>query len=268
VNIVDSHIHLWSKGTPRAAHRQAPYSAEQALADMDVAGVKSAIITPPAWDPDAQQFGLDAAARYPDRFSVMGGFPLDAADRESQIAAWKEIRGMRGIRYIFNEPRHAAWLEGTELDWFWSAAADLGIPVALAASKYLPQIGIIAKRFPSLRLIIDHLGVQVDSQGAAAFVQVPQLVALARHANIAVKASGVPAYATDAYPYASIHGYLKTIFDAFGPQRVFWGTDVTKMPCSWRQCVTLFTEEFTWLSPEDRRLIMGDALRNWIGWNA
>ena len=28
----------------------------------------------------------------------------------------------------------------------------------------------------------------------------------------------------------------------FCPRRLFWGTDITKMPCSWRQCVTHFQE--------------------------
>jgi len=32
------------------------------------------------------------------------------------------------------------------------------------------------------------------------------------------------------------------------------------MPCSWRQCVTLFTEELPWLSEADKTLIMGEAL--------
>jgi len=44
---------------------------------------------------------------------------------------------------------------------------------------------------------------------------------------------------------------------------MFWGTDITKMPCSWRQCATMFTEELTWLSDQDKRLIMGDALCAW-----
>jgi hypothetical protein len=36
---------------------------------------------------------------------------------------------------------------------------------------------------------------------------------------------------------------LHRCFDAFGPERMFWGTDITRMHCTWRQCVTLFTEE-------------------------
>ena len=40
----------------------------------------------------------------------------------------------------------------------------------------------------------------------------------------------------------STHRYLRQIYDAFGPARMFWDTDITKMACSWRQCVTMFAE--------------------------
>ena len=56
------------------------------------------------------------------------------------------------------------------------------------------------------------------------------------------------------------------IDDAFGPARMFWGTDITKMPCSWRQCVTMFTEELPWLPERDKDLIMGQAVCAWWGW--
>jgi hypothetical protein len=48
---------------------------------------------------------------------------------------------------------------------------------------------------------------------------------------------------------------------------MFWGTDITKMPCSWRQCLTMFTEELPWLSEDDKRLVMGEALCAWWGWD-
>ena len=47
---------------------------------------------------------------------------------------------------------------------------------------------------------------------------------------------------------------------------MFWGTDITRMPCSWRQCVTLFTEELPWLTGRDLELVMGRAFCDWIGW--
>ena len=39
------------------------------------------------------------------------------------------------------------------------------------------------------------------------------------------------------------------------------------MPCSWRECITLFTEELPWLTGEDLEKVMGRALCNWIGWD-
>jgi predicted TIM-barrel fold metal-dependent hydrolase len=102
---------------------------------------------------------------------------------------------------------------------------------------------------------------------AAAMTHMPDLVALASFPNVAVKATGAPGYSSEAYPFPGMHKYLRQIHDAFGPHRMFWGTDISKMPCSWRECVTMFTEELPWLSDQDKGLIMGKALRPWWGWD-
>jgi hypothetical protein len=47
---------------------------------------------------------------------------------------------------------------------------------------------------------------------------------------------------------------------------MFWGTDWTRLPCPWREAVTLFTEELEWLSDDDKAWIMGRGLCQWIGW--
>lgn len=60
--------------------------------------------------------------------------------------------------------------------------------------------------------------------------------------------------------------YLCQSYEAFGPERMFWGTDITRMPCSWRQCVRLFTEELPWLTEHDKALIIGRALCQRISW--
>ena len=50
------------------------------------------------------------------------------------------------------------------------------------------------------------------------------------------------------------------------PARWFWVTDITRMTCSWRQCVRLFTEELSWLKGRDLELVMGRAVCDWLGW--
>ena len=94
----------------------------------------------------------------------------------------------------------------------------------------------------------------------------PDLIALARFPNIAVKATGAPGYCSGPYPFGSMHPYLQQIYDAFGPARMFWGTDISKMPCSWKECVEMFTERLPWLAKEDLPQIMGEAVCAWWGW--
>ena len=136
----------------------------------------------------------------------------------------------------------------------------------MLATEFLPLVGEIAQRHPRLKLIVDHMAAVRRAKGDAAFVHLPELLALAKHPNIAVKATGGPGYADDAYPFLSLQPRYRAIYDAFGPARMFWGTDITRMPCAWKECVTHFTEHSPWLSQPDMQLIMGRALCEWIGW--
>jgi predicted TIM-barrel fold metal-dependent hydrolase len=176
---------------------------------------------------------------------------------------------MLGLRYSFLHDPARQWLADGTINWLWEEAEKSGVPIAMLATDSLADIAHIAERHPGLRLTIDHLGGRgglTTLKDHAAMTHMPQLVALAKHPNVAVKATGAPGYSAEAYPFPTMQTYLRKIYDAFGPQRMFWGTDISKMPCSWRQCVTMFTEELQWLSEHDKRLVMGDALCAWWGW--
>ena len=79
-------------------------------------------------------------------------------------------------------------------------------------------------------MIVDHCGLNRQRPDAEAFIHLDELVALAKLPNVAVKATGAPHYSTQAYPFRNIQDGLHRIFDAFGPKRFFWGTDITRMP--------------------------------------
>jgi predicted TIM-barrel fold metal-dependent hydrolase len=176
---------------------------------------------------------------------------------------------MLGLRFTFHQPHQRAWPTDGTIDWLWPAAERAGLPIALQAVDFLPVVGRVAERHPGLRLIVDHFGGRGGTgyaKDAAAFAQLPELLLLARHPNVALKATGAPWYSSEPYPFRSIHPYLERLYDAFGPERYFWGSDVTRMPCPWRQVVTLFTEELPWLKGRDLELVMGDALCAWLDW--
>ena len=272
MRIVDAQIHLWGSGLPsNLAHRQVTsFTAAEAIRLMDEGGVDAAVIHPPPWDPNATQMALDAVRSHPGRFAILGSIPPEKADRQL-VEHWRRQPGMLGLRFLFLQDPYRQWLADGSLDWLWGAAEQGGVPIAVLATDSLADIGVIAGRFPGLRLAIDHLGGRGGNttlKDGAAMAHMPELIALARHPNIAVKATGAPGYSSGPYPFASMHPYLRQIYDAFGPERMFWGTDITKMPCTWRQCVTMFTEELPWLSGRDLAMVMGEAACRWWGWNA
>ena len=272
MHIVDAQIHLWGSGLPsNLSHRQVTaFTPQEAIGLMDEGGVDAAVIHPPGWDPNSTKMALQAVADYPGRFAIMGSLPLDRPESGDRLAGWRQQPGMLGLRYNFLRDPARRWLHEGSLHWLWSGAQHYGIPIAALATDSLAELGRIAERHPGLRLTIDHLGGRGGTSNlrdAAAMTHMPALLALAKFPNVAVKATGIPHYSSEAYPYPGMHDWLRQVYDAFGPQRMFWGTDITKMPCSWRQCVTMFTEELPWLGEDDKRLVMGDALCAWWGWD-
>lgn len=271
--IVDAQVHIWSQGPPTTpTHRQIDaFTADELLAEMDAAGVDAAVIHPPSWDPAANELAVEAAQRHPARLAILGNFPLDASESRRLVAGWKERPGMLGLRFTFHQPHQRPWPTDGSLEWLWAAAERAGVPIALQAYAFLPTVGQIADRHPGLKLIVDHFGGRGGvgyAKDAEAFGHLPELLELAKRPNVAVKATGAPWYSSESYPFRGIHVYMQRIFDAFGPERFFWGSDVTRMPCPWRQVVTMFTEELPWLSGRDRELVMGEALCRWLEWPA
>jgi predicted TIM-barrel fold metal-dependent hydrolase len=271
MKIIDAQVHIWSKTVvpPSGLHRKvSKITAEEMLAEMDEAGVDAALIHPPAsWDPDSNALALEAVRKYPDRFAVMGQFDLDKPENRNLVRGWRNQPGMMGLRWpLLAEDQQKRLYDGS-LEWLWPAAEKEGLPIAMMGGIFLPKFREIAERHPDLRMILDHCGLNRRGQDAEAFIHLDELVAMAKLPNVAVKATGAPHYSTQAYPFRNIQDGLHRIFDAYGPQRMFWGTDITRMPCSYRQCVTFFTEELAWLKGRDLEDVMGRGLCAWIGWD-
>ena len=266
--IVDSQVHIWYDSALNALHRQVrTFSKEDLLREMDEAGVDAAVIHPPGVLAPGNEWAVEAATAHPDRLSILGWIPTDdVAAGKAKLATWKQRPGMLGLRFTFMAPYQRNWATDGSVDWLWPEAERLGLPVGFIAHTALPKLARIAEKHPGMRILVDHFGVAPVLKDAAAFATLPDLLKLAKFPNVGVKLSGAPSNSSDPYPYRNIHDYIHRIFDAFGPQRCFWGTDITRMPCTYRQCVTMFTEELPWLKGKDLDLVMGRALCDWIGW--
>ena len=97
---------------------------------------------------------------------------------------------------------------------------------------------------------------------------IAETAALAKYPNVSVKLSSVPVLSTKSYPFRDVIPHIHRLFDAYGPRRCHWGTDVTNSlaRAAYRQRVTQFTEELPFLSEEDKNWIMGRAIVERLKW--
>ncbi|MBI4587615.1 MAG: amidohydrolase [Candidatus Rokubacteria bacterium] len=275
MRIVDSQVHIWGANTPERpwpagrenqAQRPIPLGAEELLGAMDAAGVDRVLIVPPSWEGDRNDLALDAAARYPTRFAVMGRFPVETPSEGARLATWRRQPGMLGVRLTLHRDPWKTWFENGTIDWFWPAAERAGLPVMVYVPGAVKRLDAVAGRHPGLRLIVDHLALSLGKRDDAAFADLDEVLAMARYPNVAVKPSALPCYTSEAYPFRGLHRHIRRVYDAFGPRRMLWGTDYSRLPCPYRQAITLFTEALDFLSAEDKEWIMGRAAAEWLGW--
>ena len=132
------------------------------------------------------------------------------------------------------------------------------------------QVARIAEHHPQLTLIVDHMGVTADIVKAGKLADaIIRTLSLARYPNVSVKLSAAPNYSTEDYPFRDFLPHIRRLFDAYGPQRCYWGSDITNGfgRATYRQRITHFTEELPFLSEEDKDWIMGRAIVARLEWS-
>jgi predicted TIM-barrel fold metal-dependent hydrolase len=274
--IVDAQVHLWKAESPdwqwvpgMKPQMPEPFTIEKLVPLMDEAGVDRVVVVPPSWPGDRNDYGLEAAKRYPGRFAVMGRIPLKDPQSANLLPKWKEQPGMLGVRVTFLGPA-AAWLSDGTADWFWPAAEKAGLPVMFLTNSQTSKFVQIAERHPRLVLIADHMGVVGDlvKEGKLADA-INQTAQLAKFPNASVKLSAAPNNSTESYPFKDFTPHIKRLYDAYGPQRCYWGTDMTNgfARAAYKQRVTHFTEELSFLSEDDKDWVMGRAILTRLGWS-
>lgn len=231
---------------------------------MDRAGVARAVIVPPSWEGDRNDVALAAARKYPDRFSVMGRFPVESSDEGHRLRSWREQPGMLGVRLTLHRPPWTEELDAGAIDWFWGEAERASLPVMVYAPGRAGCLGEVAEKHRGLRLVVDHLAIPVEATGEAAFTGLDEVLALADHPNVAVKVSALPCHSRERYPFRDLHEPIRRVFDAFGPSRMLFGSDYSRLPCSYEDAVRLFTEALDFLTQRDRAEIMGAAATRWL----
>jgi L-fuconolactonase len=233
VEIVDAQIHEPQPPRPVEDEYGKDVSllvnVEIAREAMDSVGVDAALVF-------ARQEYMDACvARYPDRFAGALTFDYLAPDLEEQVAAYRQRPGMLAGRNLVGNARDATlrpeFNEG-KFERLYAAAEKHNLPLFFSTHGHAHVLASVARAHPDLTMIVDHLGVSqspVSPPRDEPWDKLPGLLGLAELPNVHVKFSGAPLLSREPFPHHDVWPYLHQIVNAFGPERLMWGTDFTRL---------------------------------------
>jgi predicted TIM-barrel fold metal-dependent hydrolase len=201
------------------------------LAYLDSLGISGAILVP-----GDSEWVAAAAKEQSSRLAYILRIDPNHPDIDGFVAGAKAkySDGLLGLRASVGWP-----LDGTQVRRFeegawepaFTACEKYHLPVFLFIAGWLPLAAPLAERYPELTLIIDHVGLRqppLDQRDSPAFKSLPDLLALARFPNVAVKLCGLPALSDERFPYTDVVPHMRSIVDAFGADRVMWASDISR----------------------------------------
>lgn len=242
--IIDGHCHAWrrwpyDRGVPDPDTRG---SVEALLYELDRHAVDHATVVcarigdgaggdgfPNA---DNNDYVSAFARRHPDRVTAWVDVDCVWRPEHHQPGAARRLReelercDARGFTHYVG-PGNDGWLISDEGRDFFRTAAGLGVIASLAVgAPWFADLAVVARDNPSLPILLHHLSIPRLEQRERD-QDVAQLCALAELPNVGVKVSGFNYNCTRSwdFPYPEAQPLFRRVLGAFGPSRLYWGSD-------------------------------------------
>ena len=269
--IVDTHVHIWEIDPPRypvgptapgwKSEPDERATADELIEDMDANGVDHSVIVQTSWSTWDNGYMADSVVRFPDRLIGHGMIDPQDPNNAGLVRYWMQKRGLVGFRFHPMYYPEEQILLTEQNGPMWEELAALGAVVQFHMNPNdAVQVAEIARRFPQMKLLIDHMGYPDLKEGEQAFAPI---VELARFENIHVKISDVKGRSEQDFPFADIHPFIRQLVDAFGAERSLWGTGYPghhRTKHNWLSLadeLRLVREGFSFLSADQCEQILG-----------
>ena len=272
--IIDSHCHAWERWPyePPVPDFHGKGRFEQLLNEMDLNGVDQAFLVCAGIEhnPQNNEYIARMSKLYSGRIRQVADVDCSwsetyhtpgAADRLRKAA---ERWSLQAFTHYMKPDDDGSWLYGEDGLAFFGTAVEMGLIASIAcAPHHHAALHRVAERFPQLPIFIHHMG----HPGVGEKERLAQVLASARFENIGVKVSGFY-YSTKQgswdFPYAdSIREIVRPLYDTFGPERLYWGSDypVCLRSMTYPQAIECFRSHCSFIGEADQALIMGENLR-------
>lgn len=285
--VVDTHMHVWAKKDSERYPFPYPYSndfdgpphdatVEMLIEDMDLHGCTHAVLVQVIYHGWDNTYIADGVKQYPDRLRSHG--LIDPTDPKvaDKLRYWMKEHGLHGMRFsaiYYQNGNHGGdgWLNSPETHRLWRTAADLGAVFNFfIAPEQLPKLAVMVKAYPDVPVIVDHFS-QLDLGSEDPEPNVKRLLAMARYPGVRVKISELTSVsASGKYPFSDAWPVVKRLYEAFGPDRLLFGTGYpgAARAAYGRPTLTseidLIRKKIPFFTQEDREKILGrNAMELW-----
>lgn len=270
--IIDSHTHAWESWPyqPPVPDFDSRGRVEQLLWEMNRFGVDRAVLVCARIEhnPDNNDYVAACVAQYPDRLIQFADVDCcwmesyhqpGAADRLDEAADRYRLQGF--THYLKDDVQ---WFESSEGLAFFETAERRRLIASLALSPgWQPALRALARRFPGVPFLCHHMA------GVRAGVPEPEsgledVLRSAEVPNIHIKLSGFHYVSRNSwgFPYTDTREVVKRLFDAYGPDRLCWGSDypVVRFSMTYQHALEAFRTHCDFIPVTDREKILGASL--------
>jgi L-fuconolactonase len=237
-SFIDTHPHIISDDESRYPlaplfgkrsdwSQERPTTVETLIAAMDEAGVaKAAVVHSSTTYGYDNSYVVDGCAKYPDRLVAVGSVDVLQPNATDTIRMWVD-RGLAGLRLFTGGSTKD--FDPSELDDpksfpSWELCSELSLPMCIQTGPIgLPQITMLARRFPNVRILLDHLA-RPDVLDGPPYKAAESLFELAPLENIYLKLT--PRIFGDVKKgQANAETFFPKLVQVFGSKRLAWGSN-------------------------------------------
>jgi L-fuconolactonase len=268
--VIDAHQHFWELGrfdyswleAPQLAKIHRSYLPADLYPNMQAAGVHKSIFVQTQHNLEENRWVLQLADAHDFIAGVVGWVDLASADCEQQVLEFKQHPKFVGVRHVVqDEPNdnfiiQPAILRGLEVLEKHNVPFDM-----LFFVKHLPHAATLAKRFPNLKLVLNHLSKpRIKEQVFDDWHE--HFLAAASFPNVYCKLSGMVTEADwNHWTAAHLQPYVQIALQAFGAERLMFGTDwpVCELAASYTQVVQALKDALGNITHQQQAAIFGET---------
>lgn len=269
--IIDTHQHFWKYDPeeyswigPEMKALQRDFLPEDLQKTLRQAGVDGVISVQARQTTGETEWLLSLAEENDFIRGIVGWVPLTDPAVEDLLERYADRRFFKGVRHVLQDEPDPDYMLRKDFNAGIRKLKryDLLYEI-LIFERHLPQTLRFVDQHPGQMFVLDHIAKPLIRDRILSPWQ-ENLTELARRDNIFCKISGL---VTEADPYHwsedQLKPYLETVLEAFGPERLMFGSDwpVCLTACRYEQWLDIVQRFIATLSEDEQALIMAENAR-------